>query len=45
VALRDVGFRVIEDLGAPEINARYFANRKDGLQIRGNVGRLMGARV
>jgi methyltransferase (TIGR00027 family) len=44
-ALRDMGFREIEDLGAAEINGRYFANRKDGLKIRGNVGRLMGARV
>lgn len=44
-ALGDMGFHHLEDLGASEVNARYFANRKDGLKIRGNLGRLMSAQV
>jgi methyltransferase (TIGR00027 family) len=36
-------FHGIEDLGAPEINARYFANRKDELKLRGSAGRYFGA--
>ena len=44
VSLREMGFSYLEDLGAPEINARYLSNRKDGLKIRGNLGRLMSAR-
>jgi methyltransferase (TIGR00027 family) len=43
--LREMGFHHLEDLGADEINARYLANRKDGLKVRGNLGRLMSARV
>jgi hypothetical protein len=42
-ALREMGFRTVEDLGAAEINARYFANRGDGLRIRGNFGHLIWA--
>jgi len=30
-------------MGSDEINARYFANRADGLRVMGNVGRLAGA--
>lgn len=44
-ALKEMGFHRLEDLGAAEINARYFANRKDRLKVRGNLGRLMSARV
>ena len=36
-------FRSIEDLGTPEINARYFANRTDQLKVRGSAGRLLSA--
>ncbi len=43
--LRELGFHNLEDLGAAEINARYFADRADGLKIRGNLGHLMSARV
>ena len=34
-------FRQIEDLGTPEINARYFAQRTDNLKVRGSSGRLL----
>jgi len=44
-ALAEMGFRHLEDLGSQEINARYLPNRKDGLKVRGNLGRLMSARV
>jgi methyltransferase (TIGR00027 family) len=40
-----MGFHVLEDLGAAEINARYFVDRQDGLKIRGNLGHLMSATV
>jgi methyltransferase (TIGR00027 family) len=43
--LHATGFHHLDDLGAQEINARYFSDRKDGLKIRGNLGRLMSARV
>ena len=33
----------LEDLGTPEINARYFANRTDHLAVRGGAGRLLSA--
>lgn len=41
--LKLMGFAHIEDLGAREINARYFNHRSDGLQT-GGAGRLMCAR-
>jgi len=44
-ALRAMGFDHVEDLGVEEINARYFAGRKDGLKIRGKLGHLMNAGV
>jgi methyltransferase (TIGR00027 family) len=34
-------FHQIEDLGTPEINARYFANRSDNLKVLGSSGRLL----
>jgi methyltransferase (TIGR00027 family) len=36
-------FHNIEDLGAPEINARYFHGRTDQLAMRGSAGRLLSA--
>jgi methyltransferase (TIGR00027 family) len=36
-------FHSLEDLGAPEINARYFSGRTDQLAVRGTVGRLFRA--
>jgi methyltransferase (TIGR00027 family) len=33
--LARIGFRTVEDVGPPEINACYFAARKDGLQTSG----------
>jgi len=44
-SLREAGFQNLQDLGAEEINARYFAGRSDGLKVRGNLGRLMSARA
>lgn len=37
------GFEVDEDLGPAELNARYFAGRRDGLQIAGGGFRYMSA--
>ncbi len=36
-------FARIEDLGATEINARYFQQRTDQLKVRGSAGRLLSA--
>jgi methyltransferase (TIGR00027 family) len=36
-------FHRIEDLGAPEINARYFRGRTDQLAMRGTAARLLSA--
>jgi hypothetical protein len=36
-------FHSLEDLGAAEINARYFAGRIDQLAMRGNAGRFLSA--
>jgi methyltransferase (TIGR00027 family) len=41
--LLQMGFTHIEDLGSDEINARYFAERADGLRVGGGLGRLMCA--
>lgn len=43
IAAEFSGFRSIEDLGAPEINACYFTGRSDQLRIRGSAGRLLSA--
>jgi hypothetical protein len=40
-----MGFRSIENLGAAEINARYFSARTDGLRVPGILGRLISALV
>ena len=37
------GFRIIEDQGSKEINARYFDGRKDRLGLKGSAGRLLCA--
>jgi hypothetical protein len=38
------GFSEVEDFDARILNARYFKNREDGLQLRG-AGHLLRARV
>jgi hypothetical protein len=40
-----LGFTVVEDLGSAELNARYFARRKDGLQSAGGGFRVAYAEV
>jgi methyltransferase (TIGR00027 family) len=37
------GFRDIEDLGAAELNAHYFASRSDNLKAMGSAGRILSA--
>ena len=39
------GFHSIEDFGRDELNARYFADRADGLRLRGGLGRIISAQV
>jgi len=36
-------FRDLEDLGAYELNLRFFANRTDSLQMRGSAARILTA--
>jgi len=43
--LKEMGFSHIEDLGADEINRRYFSGRTDGLQLKSNLGRLLSAKT
>jgi len=43
--LRRAGFSSVEDLGADEINARYFKDRHDQLKIMGRIGRLVSAQL
>lgn len=43
--LQAMGFHSIENLGAPEINVRYFAGRSDGLGVPGLLGRFMSAQL
>jgi methyltransferase (TIGR00027 family) len=38
--LRECGFQRVEDLGGEEIALRYFSGRRDGLTVRGGLGRL-----
>jgi methyltransferase (TIGR00027 family) len=40
--LRGLGFTLVEDAGAEELNARYFADRDDGLRV-GRLARMMWA--
>jgi methyltransferase (TIGR00027 family) len=41
--LASLGLSAIDDLGAAEINSRYFQNREDGLRVSGRVGRVLSA--
>lgn len=43
-ALKNLGYHEIENLGADEINQRYFAGRSDKLKVGGKLARLMSAR-
>jgi methyltransferase (TIGR00027 family) len=43
--LTALGFRSIADLGSDEMNARYFANRVDGLIVVGFLGRVLTAEL
>jgi methyltransferase (TIGR00027 family) len=43
IAAEFTAFRTMEDLGAPEINARYFTNRSDSLKLLGTAARLLSA--
>jgi methyltransferase (TIGR00027 family) len=43
--LSRTGFHSIEDFGRDELNARYFADRKEALRLRGGLGRIVSARV
>lgn len=38
-------FRSVEDLGATELNQRYFRNRTDSLAMLGSAGRLLSAQL
>lgn len=42
-AMRAMGFTELRDLGPDDLNATYFAQREDGLHVRG-AGRIMVAR-
>ena len=41
--LQGLGFSFVQDLGAEEINLRYFKDRADGLCVSGRLARLMNA--
>jgi methyltransferase (TIGR00027 family) len=43
--LERIGFRAISDLGAGELNARYFAGRTDGFAVVGAIGRVASAEI
>ena len=43
--LQRQGLSVVEDIGRDDINERYFRHRSDGLQVRGNAGRICHARI
>jgi methyltransferase (TIGR00027 family) len=43
--LEKVGLSAVQDLDSPAIHARYLAERKDGLALRGRGGRICHARV
>jgi methyltransferase (TIGR00027 family) len=43
--LRVAGFSEVEDLGPAEIDARYFADRADGLTVAAGLTHLVNARV
>jgi hypothetical protein len=41
--LTDAGFSSIVDVDRDDLNARYFANRSDGLRVIGALGRIVCA--
>ena len=43
VAAELAAFYDLEDLGSPELNERYFANRTDSLRAMGSAGRIVSA--
>jgi methyltransferase (TIGR00027 family) len=43
--LRVAGFSEVEDLGPAEIDARYFADRADGLTVEAGLARFVNART
>jgi methyltransferase (TIGR00027 family) len=43
--LRQFGFQQIEDLSSEQINTRFFAQRADGLRVKGGLGRLVRAAI
>jgi methyltransferase (TIGR00027 family) len=43
IAAELTAFREIEDIGAAEINAHYFAGRSDNLKLVGSAGRMLSA--
>jgi len=43
--LKAMGFQRTEFIQGKDLNERYFKDRKDGLQVRGSLGHLMGAWV
>jgi hypothetical protein len=43
IALEFSSFSRVEDIGADEVNALYYANRADGLAMRGKAGRMLCA--
>jgi methyltransferase (TIGR00027 family) len=43
--LERIGFRAIADLGANELNARYFAGRSDRFAVVGATGRVVSAEI
>jgi methyltransferase (TIGR00027 family) len=43
IAFELANFHNLEDLGSPEINSRYFANRSDSLKALGSAGRFLSA--
>ncbi|MGH9597057.1 MAG: class I SAM-dependent methyltransferase [Edaphobacter sp.] len=43
VAAELAAFHNLEDLGSPEINSLYFANRSDNLKLLGSGGRMLSA--
>jgi methyltransferase (TIGR00027 family) len=45
IAAELAAFPTREDLGTPELNARYFANRTDDLRLLGSAGRLISAQL
>lgn len=45
IAVEFAAFSRVEDIGASEINRRYFSDRKDQLRVLGSAGRLMSAWV